>query len=860
MITTATVASGAVNLSYSFGLTVEGGTTPYTWQIASGALPAGLQLDSRSGTISGTPTQAGQNSFSIEVVDSNQRSSKRAFTISIGSPPTAGLSIKSASAPSGTVGTAYSFALVAQGGASPYTWSITSGSLPTGLQLNGNTGVISGTPITEGSQTTSVNVHDAATHSASMTLTFSIAAKSSTPLAIATTSIAPATIDAVYRETLAAQGGAAPYTWSIASGSLPAGLTLDSATGDINGTPTQSGAQTVDFEVRDSAAASASRAFTVTANSNTSSYTSYYVDSIAGSDANNGTSSSSPWRTVAKVNSTSFSPGTHVLFKKGDLWRETLSPFASGEAGNPIVFDAYGTGAAPILSGANLLPQSTWTLCSDCQSNVWRAGASAQPNIVLFNGVRGNAKTSISALVAAGDWYWASDVLYVWAPLNPGSSYATVEAGSRIVVANLSALAYLTVQNLELTGSNGLPTNGVVYAHTQNGVSPHHLMLNNLVLNNGAGHGVHFEGCNYCTVQASQISNMASDGISVVSLSTANPITSGSILGNTVTNNNHDGIATYGCAIGGNCQGFLFSSGVFLSGIIISGNTVHDNGEGIYLEWTNHSMVTSNAAYHNIRTANPAAEGGGIELEASSNNIIQKNLIYANRLNGIELSNDSGAGGTLTGASYNLIQYNAIHDNGGHGFFTDAAPSRSNQFLYNVVWNQVNGECVIADGMGHIFYGNVCWHNSTGIDLYTSTSTTQTGNISIKNNIISNSITRAVRIESGVDTATVVFDHNNYDFGSGGEFLLFGTPYTLSGWRSATGFDVHSFVADPGFVSATPLAAADFVLQSNSPDVGAGATLGSPFALGLAPSSAWPSNVSATTELSAWDIGAFVVP
>ena len=590
--------------------------------------------------------------------------------------------------------------------------------------------------------------------------------------------------------------------------------------------------------------------------------TTYYVDSVAGSDANNGTSPTSPWRTVAKVNSTSFGPGDHILFKRGDTWRELLAPYSSGEAGNPIVIAAYGTGPAPILTGANRLPQSAWTLCSGCQNNVWHATVSTPPNVVMFNAAHGNQKTGISALTTAGDWYWASDVLYVWCTLNPGSYYLSpgVEAGNRAVVVDLSALAYVTLQNLELTGANGRPTNGIVYAHTQNSVPPHDLVLNNVQLSNGAGNGVHFEDCNNCVIEETKISGMGSDGVSLAALHTEFPVTRASVIGNTVSNSRHNGIATYGCAIGGDCLGMIFPSGIFLSGIAISGNTVHDNGEGIYLEWTNHSSISSNTVYHNTDTTMSAAEGGGIEFEASSDNTIQGNLVYENRVNGIELSNDSGAGATLTGASYNVVRYNAVHDNGGHGLFTDAAPTQSNLFEYNLVWNQTNGECFLANGIGHAFYGNVCWHNSTGIDLYTSSSTPLTGHITIKNNIIGDSIVRAVHIEQGVSLATLAVDNNNYGFGASGEFLLFNTTHNLSGWHSATGFDAHSFCANPEFASSTPVAPTDFILQSSSPDVGRGAELGSSFDLGLTSSAIWPSKVSTATQPSAWNIGAFVVP
>ena len=687
----------------------------------------------------------------------------------------------------------------------------------------------------------------------------------SSSLKITTSQLPSGTSELAYAFTLQADGGVAPYRWELVSGALPSGLALDSSSGAISGIPASTANSVVAVEVRDSAQASASQSFTLVVNSSgTSSATGtvYYVDFVAGSDGNAGTSSASPWKTIAKVNSTKFTAGDKILFKRSDTWRELLSLSSSGEAGNPIVIDAYGTGAAPIVSAADLVPQSAWTLCSGCQSGVWRAAIPTQSNIVMFNGSQGSKKTSISALVAAGDWYWDAGVLYAWCSMNPGSYYGNpgVEAGKRVLAADLSALAHITVQNLQFTGANGIPTNAVIYAHTQNGVQSHDLVLNNLVVTNGAGHGVHLEDCNHCVVQGLNVSGMASDGIRLVSLNTSFPITSASIEGNTVTNSHHDGIATYGCAIGGACQGISFPSGIFLSGISISGNVVHDNGEGIYLEWTNHSSVSANTIYHNADTSDPAAEGGGIELEASSENTVQKNLVYLNRGNGVEMSNDAGAGTTLTGASHNTIEYNAIHDNGAHGLFTDDAPSQSNQFQYNLVWNQVNGECFLANGFGHTFYGNTCWHNSTGIDLYTSSSTPVTGGILIKNNIISNSVKRAVHIESGVSVGTLAFDHNDYDFGSGDEFMLVDTAYTLAGWQSASGLDMHSFIANPDFVSATPSGPSDFVIQTGSPDAGSGVALGSTFAAGLGPGSTWPAKITTSTQSTAWDVGAFVIP
>ncbi len=82
--------------------------------------------------------------------------------------------------------------------------------------------------------------------------------------------------------------------------------------------------------------------------------TTYYVDSVAGSESNNGTSTSTPWQSIAstaKVNSTTFLPGDSILFKRGSSWTGNLIPKGSGTSTAPIVFDAYGTGAAPIING-----------------------------------------------------------------------------------------------------------------------------------------------------------------------------------------------------------------------------------------------------------------------------------------------------------------------------------------------------------------------------------------------------------------------------------------------------------------------------------------------------------------------------
>ena len=85
----------------------------------------------------------------------------------------------------------------------------------------------------------------------------------------------------------------------------------------------------------------------------------YYVDNcvVTGNDSNNGTSSTTPWLTVAKVNSISFNPGDTVLFEGGCTWREQLIPKTSGALGSPITFGSYGS-VKLILSARSVVRSS----------------------------------------------------------------------------------------------------------------------------------------------------------------------------------------------------------------------------------------------------------------------------------------------------------------------------------------------------------------------------------------------------------------------------------------------------------------------------------------------------------------------
>lgn len=248
-ISTTSLPSGTVGTAYSATLSASGGTSPYSWNTASGSLPAGLSLSS-TGAITGTPTTAGTYSFTLQVSDGAGHSASAAYTVTVNpAAATAPLSISTTTLPSGTVGTAYSAQVAPAGGKQPYTWSLFSGTLPAGLNLNSD-GVISGTPSAATTTSFTVRVVDGASNYSTKTLTLTIgqapstnppAATPSTPATPAPTAPASSSPSASTPSSSTSSGGSSTSPVSAATFSIS----------DIRATttPTQSGTR-VNITVR----------------------------------------------------------------------------------------------------------------------------------------------------------------------------------------------------------------------------------------------------------------------------------------------------------------------------------------------------------------------------------------------------------------------------------------------------------------------------------------------------------------------------------------------------------------------------------------------------------------------------------
>ncbi|HNQ07303.1 MAG TPA: putative Ig domain-containing protein [Tetrasphaera sp.] len=256
-ITTTALPNGVAKSPYTATLTV-GGTGPFTWSVVagSGSLPTGLSLNSTTGVISGTPTVVAKSTFKVKVVGAGGKSSTKALSITIQAAGT--VSILTTSLPGGSVGSAFAATLTATG-TGPFTWSLASGTLPAGLTLDPATGAITGTPTAAGTSSFAAKVVGAGGASATKTLSIAVSAPA---LTITTTALADGTVGSAYAATLAATG-TGPFTWSISTGSLPAGLTLVPSTGAISGTPTTAGMSNFTVAVAGAGGSAATKALSI---------------------------------------------------------------------------------------------------------------------------------------------------------------------------------------------------------------------------------------------------------------------------------------------------------------------------------------------------------------------------------------------------------------------------------------------------------------------------------------------------------------------------------------------------------------------------------------------------------------------
>jgi hypothetical protein len=365
-----TLPDATANQPYSQQLTVTGGTTPITWSITSGALPDGLTLNPDTGAITGTPTAAGSSTFTVTATDAADVTASQEFTVVVNAAPV----IDQTTLPGGEVGVAYSQQLSVTGGTAPITFAVTDGTLPDGLTLSPG-GLISGTPTAAGSFNFTITATDANGATASQAFDVTVAAAPT----ISPTVLPDAVVNTPYSQQLNVSGGTGPFTWSVSSGSLPAGLTLDSGTGLISGTPTTVGSSTFTVTVTDSLGGVASQQYTIQVNQTLAINQATLPDATAGTAYNQQltvTGGTAPFTWT--VSSGSLPPGLS-LSSSGLL---SGTPTTAGTFGFTVtVTDANGASASQPFTFVVRPP----AVIAPTVTNLQRFGFHAQPTSFVIS-------------------------------------------------------------------------------------------------------------------------------------------------------------------------------------------------------------------------------------------------------------------------------------------------------------------------------------------------------------------------------------------------------------------------------------------------------------------------------------------
>jgi hypothetical protein len=247
-ITTGSSIQCVQTVPFSLTLQEQGATTAVSWTITAGQLPSGLMLDSASGVISGTPTAGSGVPVTIQAADTKASTTKQfSFTV------WAKLVINPVNPPPAHINAPYSLSISGQGSSAIAGWAVSAGQLPPGLSLNVsqfnlNIAIVSGVPTQAGTYTFTVQAQD---YTLPQTATLGVTVVVDTHLAITKPLLKNGGQNQVYSDSFAAVNGSLPLHWSI-SGNFPTGLSLDSASGQVSGSPADFGGFAYSISVSDS--------------------------------------------------------------------------------------------------------------------------------------------------------------------------------------------------------------------------------------------------------------------------------------------------------------------------------------------------------------------------------------------------------------------------------------------------------------------------------------------------------------------------------------------------------------------------------------------------------------------------------
>jgi len=595
----------------------------------------------------------------------------------------------------------------------------------------------------------------------------------------------------------------------------------------------------------------------------------YYVDATNGNDSNDGLSPGTAWKTIAKVNSQTLSPGDSVLFKRGEVWREQLTVPSSGNAGAPITFGAYGTGEKPEINGADVI--TGWSVYS---GNIYVANVSSEVTQLFVDGEKqtlarwpnsgwqnidansSNNTSLYSESLTQPDNYWV------------GATIAVKTAVTCIAVKTVVSNSGLTItwdneaengpaakdygfylegelEEIDIPGEWCYDT-GKVYLMMAGGDHPdNHLIegsvresgveivwdkeyvdIENIRVNCVGRYGIYVENCDYINIRNNII---MFGGVGIKAYSYPDLLHGHIYISGNIIKEIQQGDGTWGGA------------GIWAGGLDhaeITNNEITDivsDGRsprfGCGISWGGENILISNNRIDRI--SYNGINGGG-ERVTVSHNVISNCLL---------LLDDGGGIYTASKVNSALIEHNIISDIIGN---TEGTPYAGR--VYCPVGIYLDNTC-----SGYTVKGNIVFNCPLGILVHMSYNNTVINNTLYNNNVAislsekapnemhDNNIYNNILLctnpnqltwrEGTYPTSTnVVKGEYNYNLHYNPyreDAIIYGKGdvqrYTLDTWRAFSGQDGHSIAQDPLFANTSNR---DFHLKSNSPCIDAGGDVG----------------------------------
>lgn len=433
--------------------------------------------------------------------------------------------------------------------------------------------------------------------------------------------------------------------------------------------------------------------------------TTYYVSSSTGSDQNSGTSESVPWKSLTKVDATTFQPGDTILFKAGDAWTGQLWPKGSGSSGAPVQINAYGTGAKPRIAGAGavadavkLWNQQYWEIRDLDVSNAAPATSTPGANLGDFRGIHvggDNGKPldhfvvdSVYVHDVTGEVNWIGGST---GDNKPGIHWKTGWDRSK----NTGGIVF----NTTVPDITAPPRTATAF--------------HDVTIENSSVHNTSFGG-----IVLKQYTGDAPGAVSTGWGKRASatdpkftPFTRVTIQNNYITQNG----TAYGC------------DGIYLTDVqggLVQNNLIDRVGtSGIELYTTDQVTVQHNETTGTVKKAG-GADFNGIDTDiATTNSVVQYNYIHNNGDGYLACACQALGYGSA------VFRYNVLASNSRTAILLSNSPGDTTKVYNNTVYNTGASSLVIGSGGTNTFNNNIFYTNVARAGMSTSSGVVYNNNL-----------------------------------------------------------------------------------------------------------------------------------